>query len=113
VDVVFDLVGGETRKRSWAVLKPGGILVSTLGAPSEDEARAHRARGAGYMAQPNSRQLDEIRRLIESGQVRPVIGEVMPLKDAAPAHERLERHGIRGKLVLEVATEDDMPAAGA
>ena len=112
VDVVFDLVGGETRERSWAVLKPGGVLVSTLGAPSEDEARAHRARGAGYMAQPNGRQLDEIRELIEAREVRPVIGAVMALKDAALAHERLERHGLRGKLVLEVAGEDDQPAAG-
>lgn len=35
VDLVFDLVGGETRERSWQVLRRGGILVSTLGQPSE------------------------------------------------------------------------------
>jgi NADPH:quinone reductase-like Zn-dependent oxidoreductase len=103
VDVVFDLIGGETQDRSWSVLKPGGILVSTLGAPSEEKARAHHARAAGYMAQPNGAQLDEIRQLIEAGRVRPVIGAVLPLKDAAQAHERLERHRLRGKLVLKTA----------
>ncbi|WP_211230439.1 NADP-dependent oxidoreductase [Inquilinus limosus] len=112
VDMVFDLVAGETQDRSWAVLKPGGILVSTLGRPPEEKARAHRARGAGYMVQPNGRQLDEIRRLIEDRQVRPVVGAVLPLKEASAAHERLERHRLRGKLVLEVAT-DGAPAAGA
>ena len=58
---------------------------------------------AGYMAQPNGAQLAEIDRLIADGQVRPVIGAVLPLSEAAVAHERLERHRVRGKLVLEVA----------
>jgi NADPH:quinone reductase-like Zn-dependent oxidoreductase len=31
IDLVFDLVAGETQERSWSVLKRGGILVSTLG----------------------------------------------------------------------------------
>lgn len=106
VDVVFDLVGGDTQARSWGVLKPGGILVSTLGPPDEEAARAHGARGAGYMVQPNGLQLAEIDRLIADGRVRPVIGAVLPLPEAAIAHERLERHRLRGKLVLEVAAAD-------
>jgi NADPH:quinone reductase-like Zn-dependent oxidoreductase len=106
VDVVFDLVGGETQARSWGVLKPGGILVSTLGPPDDDQAKARGARGAGYMAQPNGSQLAEIDRLIADGKVRPVIGAVLRLPEAAIAHERLERHRVRGKLVLEVAAAD-------
>jgi NADPH:quinone reductase-like Zn-dependent oxidoreductase len=38
VDLVLDLVGGETQERSWLVLKPGGILVSALGEPSREKA---------------------------------------------------------------------------
>lgn len=105
VDVVFDLVGGETQARSWGVLKPGGIMVSTLGPPDEDQAKAHGARSAGYMAQPNGSQLAEIDRLIADGKVRPVLGAVLSLPEAAVAHERLEQHRVRGKLVLEVATD--------
>jgi NADPH:quinone reductase-like Zn-dependent oxidoreductase len=105
VDVVFDLVAGETQARSWGVLKPGGILVSTLGPPDEHQAKAHGARGAGYMVQPNGQQLAEIDRLIVDGRVRPVIGAVLSLPEVAVAHERLEQHRVRGKVVLEVATD--------
>ncbi len=37
VDVVFDTVGGDTQKRSWKVLKKGGILVSIVAPPSAEE----------------------------------------------------------------------------
>lgn len=30
IDLVFDLIAGETQERSWAVLREGGTLVSTL-----------------------------------------------------------------------------------
>lgn len=108
VDVVFDLIAGETQRRSWSVLKPGGILVSTLGPPDEGLASAHGARGAGYMARPNGLQLAEIDQLIADGRVRPVIGAVFPLSEAAIGHERMEKHRFRGKLVLDL----DRPAPG-
>src|SRR5207244_2617740 len=34
MDVIFDTVGGETLRRSWAVLKPGGRMI-TIAADSE------------------------------------------------------------------------------
>ena len=33
VDAVIDLVGGETLERSFAVLRPGGVLVSAVAQP--------------------------------------------------------------------------------
>src|SRR5262249_60582554 len=39
VDVVLDLIGGGTRKRSWPVLKKGGILVSTMMEPFQENTR--------------------------------------------------------------------------
>ncbi len=35
--------------------------------------------------------------------LRPIIDEVFPLKDAAAAHERLERGEQFGKIVLHIA----------
>jgi NADPH:quinone reductase-like Zn-dependent oxidoreductase len=102
VDLVLDLIGGETRERSWSVLKPGGVLVSALGEPSREEAMRHRAHGVGYRAQPNAGQLAEIGRLIDQGKVRPVIMASYPLAEARQAHERLERGHVRGKIVLVV-----------
>src|SRR5580704_15234579 len=36
LDMVFDLIDGETRERSWKLLKKGGILISD---PSQDRAK--------------------------------------------------------------------------
>jgi NADPH:quinone reductase-like Zn-dependent oxidoreductase len=103
VDLVFDLVAGETQERSWSVLKPGGILVSTLGQPPQDKAAQHRVRAAGYMAQPNAAELTEIGRLIDAGKVRPVIEATLPLSQARQAEERQQRGHVHGKIVLELA----------
>lgn len=46
MDLVFDLVGGETQARSWAVVASGGALISTLAEPSQVEASRHGARHA-------------------------------------------------------------------
>src|SRR5256886_5184423 len=40
VDLVFDLVGGDTLVRSWQVVKPGGVLVSVASPPPPEQAKA-------------------------------------------------------------------------
>jgi NADPH:quinone reductase-like Zn-dependent oxidoreductase len=103
IDLVFDLVAGETQDRSWGVLKEGGILVSTLGQPPSEKAAQHKVRAAGYRAQPNPAQLREIGRLIDDGQVRVVVDRMFPLAEAGAAQEYLEQEHVRGKVVLRVA----------
>ena len=44
VDAVIDLVGGETLDRSFAVLKPGGVLVSAVAEPDQARATEHGVR---------------------------------------------------------------------
>jgi NADPH:quinone reductase-like Zn-dependent oxidoreductase len=103
IDLVFDLVGGETQDRSWSVLKQGGIIVSTLKQPSQEKATEHKARGAHYMAETSGRQLAEIGKLIDAGQVRIEVGNVFPLAKAAEAERVLEKEHVRGKVVLAIA----------
>ena len=103
VDLVLDLVGGETQERSWSVLKPGGILVTALGEPSQEKAAQHGVRGIGFRAQPNPAQLIEIGRLIDAEKVRPVVSATYPLAEARYAHEQLERGHVRGKIVLGIS----------
>jgi len=100
IDLVFDLVAGETQERSWSVLKPGGILVSTLGQPSSQKAAQHKVRAIGYRAQPNAAELAEIGRLIDDGKVRIVIAATFPLARVREAEELLERGRVRGKIVV-------------
>ncbi|SFH26748.1 NADPH:quinone reductase [Palleronia marisminoris] len=102
VDLVVDLVGGETQNRSWAVLKSGGAMVSTLEEPSEEKAREKNAHTARFLVQPNGTQLGEIGRLVLKGQLRPVVSEVLPLERAAEAQDKLEQEHVQGKIVLSV-----------
>jgi NADPH:quinone reductase-like Zn-dependent oxidoreductase len=102
VDVVLDAMGGEVQERSWKTLKSGGILVSILGPPDDGMAAEFGVRGAGVFVQPDAGQLTDIAKLIDNGQVKPVVTEVLPLSDVAKAHELSETEHVRGKIVLEV-----------
>src|SRR5262249_46787826 len=98
LDVVFDTVGGETLERSWGVLKPGGRLV-TIANPGEG-SQDPRVREAFFIVQANRAQLAEIARLIDAGQLRPVVDAVFPLAQARQAYGHKPAHG---KVVLDVA----------
>ncbi len=100
LDLVFDTVGGETLARSWAVLKPGGRLVTI--ATASENSQDPRIQGAFFIVQANSAQLEEIARLIDAGQLRPVVAAVFPLAQARQAYEFKPVHG---KVVLRVAEE--------
>lgn len=103
VDVVLDLLGGETQQRSWQVLKPGGILLSTVQPPSQEIALAHgvRQRMIGT-APPIKKVLTEASKMVENGQLKPHVSSVLPLKDIQKAHERIEARHTRGKIVVQV-----------
>jgi NADPH:quinone reductase-like Zn-dependent oxidoreductase len=100
--VVFDLVGGDIQQRSWQVLKKGGVLVSTLNEPSQDQAAARGARGLRYTVTESGADLAEIGVLIDAGRVKPVITRTYQLKDAAAAERFLEQEHPAGKVVLSV-----------
>ncbi len=102
IDLVIDLIGGETQRRSWQVLKDGGTLVSTLERPSPDEAAKKHARAGNFMARPSTAVLTEIARLIDSNKVRVVLQETYPLDEAARAQDELEHKHSAGKRVLAV-----------
>jgi NADPH:quinone reductase-like Zn-dependent oxidoreductase len=104
VDLVYDLIGGETQKKSVKVLKDGGTLVTTVGL-TEDLGKDGHIRAAHYMAQPNGGQLADVAQLIDAGKVRVVVDAVFLLADAARAQEMLEKEHIRGKVVLEVSAD--------
>jgi NADPH:quinone reductase-like Zn-dependent oxidoreductase len=103
VDLVFDLVGGDTLVRSWQVVKPGGVLVSVVSPrPSFAEAKAHDVRPVWFIVEPNREQLIQIGALIDAGRIRPIIETVLPLSQARQAYEQGARGHTRGKIVLRV-----------
>jgi NADPH:quinone reductase-like Zn-dependent oxidoreductase len=105
IDLVFDLVGGETQERSFAVLKNGGALISTLQEPDQMKARKKNLRASHYMAEPDFGELAEIGGLLLSGKIKPHIAAIFPLKEAARAENLLDKGHVQGKVVLTVAPE--------
>jgi len=104
VDLVFDLVAGDAQERSWAVLKDGGTMISTLARPSERQAHQHHARAMNYVAKPNAEELGEIAHLITERKVHPHVEARLPLQEVQAAHRKLENEHPRGKIVLEMQT---------
>ena len=102
MDVVLDTIGGETQNRSWKVLKKGGILVSTVGQPSEKEAEKFGVRCGVGNAVSNPEQLNQIANLIDEGKVNPLVETILPLSEARRAHEISQSGHTRGKSVLKV-----------
>ena len=107
VDVIFDTVGGETLSRSWALLRPGGRMV-TIGAGGEKQDE-ERVKKAFFIVEPNQQQLIEIGKLLEAGTLRTFVASVSTLSQAPDAFSgKLPRRG-RGKIVVEVLQESIRP----
>jgi NADPH:quinone reductase-like Zn-dependent oxidoreductase len=104
-DVAVDLVGGaDTRALIGSIRDDGLLLAVADGAGDEARADAERrgVRVQEPLVEPDGHALEEIARLVESGALKVIVAETFPLDRARAAHERLERGGVRGKLVLEV-----------
>jgi NADPH:quinone reductase-like Zn-dependent oxidoreductase len=102
VDLVFDLVGGETLERSWAVVEPGGALVSVVAASASVETGRRDVRGVFFVVEPDRAALRELARRIDARELRPVVGDVLPLARGREAFEAKRRPGVPGKVVLQV-----------
>jgi NADPH2:quinone reductase len=116
VDVVVDPVGGDRFTDSLRSLgEEGRVVVVGFTGGSIPEVKVNRLLlnnteviGAGWgayvMSKPDlNRQIgEEIRRLIESGHVRPIVGARFPLERASEALELIDGRGATGKVVLEL-----------
>ncbi len=104
VDVVIDTVGGDTQRRAFGLIKPAGILVSSVSPPSQELAQTYGIRVAFFIVRVSSDQLTRIAQLVDDGTLKTQLGVVLSLADARKAHEMLAgtlAHP-RGKIVLDV-----------
>jgi len=103
LDMVFDLIDGETRERSWSLLKKGGVLVSTLTEPSQQKADEFGVRALRYTVEADGAELAEIAALVTAGKVKPHVQRTFALDAAADALASVEKGHSIGKIVLKVA----------
>ncbi|MBW5481772.1 NADP-dependent oxidoreductase [Streptomyces bambusae] len=102
IDVVLDGLGGETAERSLDVLRAGGRLI-TLPGPDSVPAPRDGLRADWVLVEPDHLGLREIAALVARGELKPLVETVLPLAEAAKAHEIGARGRTTGKIVLTVA----------
>lgn len=112
VDVVLDTVGGDTLARSPQVLAGRGRVVSIVDTPEPQNLLTAWGVNATYhflFVSPGRAKLQAIGQLVDQGELRPVIGAVLPLADIAQAHTLMEggsadedRGRPRGKIAVAV-----------
>ena len=100
VDVVFDVIGGDILARSAALVRAGGTLV-TIAEPPQTLPRDGRA--LYFLVEPDRARLADLAARVRDGRLKPVVGAVLPLAEAAAAFAPDRR--IPGKTILRVAED--------
>jgi NADPH:quinone reductase-like Zn-dependent oxidoreductase len=97
VDLVFDVIGGEIQKRSAALVRAGGTLVTVVAPP---EARPADGLAIDFVVESDRAQLTEIVQRVRDGRLQTNIGDVAALDDAVAALNPTERR--TGKTIIRV-----------
>ncbi|MFI9307217.1 NADP-dependent oxidoreductase [Streptomyces triculaminicus] len=105
IDVVLDPISGDYGPRSLDTLTPGGILIDVRGAGPDratvrEQAKARGVRFVEFGFTPSGIDLESVTDLVERGSLRVAVEHVLPLEDAAKAHELSETNRMKGKIVL-------------
>ena len=104
IDIVFDTVGGETRERSWKVLKASGKMISI--AADGEVTTNPKVRDAYFIVRPDQQQLIEMANLLDAGKLKTFVKAVVPLQDAALAFAgKVPGAKGYGKTLIEVVSE--------
>jgi NADPH:quinone reductase-like Zn-dependent oxidoreductase len=101
-DVVIDTVGGAALAAGYDHVRDGGRLVTLSAPPEEGLRRGRDIHDEFFVVQPDRIDLDQLSDLIDTGALRPLVGETFGLEDAAMAYTDRGRHGAPGKTVLVV-----------
>ncbi|MEW2383814.1 NADP-dependent oxidoreductase [Micromonospora sp. NPDC047707] len=102
VDVVFDVIGGDIRDRSTALVRPGGTLVTIAGPP---EVQPQNGRAVFFVVEADRSQLTELAARLRDGRLTPNIGAIRPLSEAVAAFGP-DAPRAPGKVIIRVTDED-------
>ena len=97
VDLVFDVIGGDIQKRSAALIRSGGTLVTVVGPM---DVRPANGLTIDFVVEVDRAQLSEIVQRVRDGRLRTNIGKVSSLDDAVATFNSTERR--TGKTVIRV-----------
>ncbi|WP_337847504.1 NADP-dependent oxidoreductase [Sphingomonas sp.] len=127
MDGALDLIGGDTLSESFAVVKPGGTVVSVAALPEpltatrdlgrgpvlaalfwlvsfrlRAKARRHGVAYRFLFMHPSGPELAELATLVDAGKLEPILDRVVPFDQIADAFAHLESGRAKGKIVVRM-----------
>jgi NADPH:quinone reductase-like Zn-dependent oxidoreductase len=101
-DAVFDTIGGDTYRRSFKVLKKGGIIVSMLEQPNLELMNQYGVKAIFQFTQVNRDRLTKLAQWVDQNNIMVNVEKTFPLDEAGNALDYLKDIHPRGKVVLTV-----------
>jgi NADPH:quinone reductase-like Zn-dependent oxidoreductase len=101
-DSVFDTVGGQTYKRSFKVLKKGGIIVSMLEQPNSELMDRHDVKAIFQFTQADRERLTKLAQWVDQNNIKVNVDRTFLLAEAADALDYQKDVHPRGKVVLAI-----------
>ena len=103
VDLVFDLIGGDVRFKSFPVLKPGGVISHISVPPMTQAPPRSDVEVKPAAVKYDTGLLDQISALVKSKAVQPTVTEVFPFSEALKSFEHVMTGHARGKVMLDMS----------
>ena len=121
LDIVFDTLGDDYTFEAFDIIKKGGSVTTIVGPPDAESAKQMgienyempekltkliKEKSATYKhtwMQPNAKQLNEIKEMVEERTIRPSIDLVYSFEDAVKAFEYLATGRAQGKVIVSMA----------
>jgi NADPH:quinone reductase-like Zn-dependent oxidoreductase len=102
VDLVFDLMGGDVRYRSFPVLKPGGVISHISVPPMTQAPPRSDVDVKPAQVKYDAALLDEVSRLVSVRAVKPTVTATYSFGDALKAYDHVMSGHARGKVMLAI-----------
>tara|TARA_B100001059_G_scaffold205131_1_gene214981 strand:- start:522 stop:1475 length:954 start_codon:yes stop_codon:yes gene_type:complete len=105
VDVLIDLVGGDTALDALKCLKDGARVVTVPTLSAElicEKAKLLGFIASGMLVEPNPEQMDTMLYMVSVGLLKTEIQGIYPLEEAQSAHLQVETGHTRGKVLLKI-----------
>src|SRR5882724_8714583 len=99
VDLVFDLIGGDVRFKSFPVLKPGGVISHISVPPMTQTPPRSDVEVKPAAVKYDTALLDQISALLKSRAVQPTVTEVFPFSEALKSFEHVMTGHAHGKVM--------------
>jgi len=121
LDIVFDTLGDDYTFEAFEIIKEGGKVTTIVGPPDNESAKQMgisnyempekltkliKEKSAVYKhtwMQPNSKQLNEIKTLVEDGTIKPIVDLIYSFEDGIDAYEYLASGKAKGKVIISMA----------